>query len=101
MMALQRALQLAGARSVVASLWKVPDNATRHLMREFYGGVWATDPVGKAQALQQAQLWLLREAPRHPDILRDLLVPGVDAPPKDAPLPPFYWAAFVLSGDWH
>ena len=56
---LQRAFQLAGARSVVASLWRVPDEETHQLMREFYRRVWSDKPVSKAEALRQAQLWML------------------------------------------
>jgi CHAT domain-containing protein/tetratricopeptide (TPR) repeat protein len=88
---LQRAFQVAGARSVLASLWKVPDEHTHQLMREFYRRVWSDKPVGKAEALRQAQLWMLEHYKGR----------GLERKKgKDAPLSPHYWAAFVLSGDW-
>jgi CHAT domain-containing protein len=88
---LQRAFQLAGARSVVASLWKVPDEETHQLMREFYRRVWSKDPVSKAEALRQAQIWMLENwKPRG----------TLDRPAPQGPPSPYYWAAFVLSGDW-
>ncbi len=37
---LQKALHMAGARSVITSLWKVPDEATKGLMLDFYRRVW-------------------------------------------------------------
>src|SRR5262249_49891381 len=37
---LQKALQMAGARSVITSLWKVPDAATSELMLDFYRRLW-------------------------------------------------------------
>src|SRR5262245_48980639 len=92
---LQRAFQVAGARSTVTSLWQVPDRATRELMERFYAGLWdRKQPLGKLEALRQAQLWLLREGPA-----RGLTL---DAPKGSGPrrAPPFYWAAFVLAGDW-
>jgi CHAT domain-containing protein len=88
---LQRAFQLAGARSVVASLWKVPDEETHQLMREFYRRVWSDKPVSKAEALQQAQLWMLENWKPRGTLAR---------PAPQGPPPPYVWAAFVLSGDW-
>ncbi len=88
---LQRAFQLAGARSVVASLWRVPDEETHQLMREFYRRVWSDKPVPRVEALQQAQLWMLENwKPRG----------GLERPAPQGPPPPYVWAAFVLSGDW-
>jgi CHAT domain-containing protein len=75
---------------VVASLWKVPDEQTHQLMREFYRRAWAEQPLGGAEALRQAQLWLLD----HHHKERSGLERGPDL------LSPRYWAAFVLSGDW-
>jgi len=88
---LQRAFQLAGARSVVVSLWRVPDEETHQLMREFYCRMWSDKPVPKVEALRQAQLWMLENwKPRGG---RELRAP-------QGPPPPYIWAAFVLSGDW-
>jgi CHAT domain-containing protein len=88
---LQRAFQIAGARSVVASLWKVPDEETHQLMREFYRRIWSGKPASKAEALRQAQLWMLEHwKPRG----------TLDRPAPQGPPPPYVWAAFVLSGDW-
>lgn len=73
---LQRSFQLAGARAVVMSLWKVSDNSTRELMTAFYNE-WLKDPsAGKQKALRNAQL-KIRETYKHP----------------------FYWGAFVMVGD--
>ena len=89
---LQRAFQLAGARSVVASLWRVPDEETHQLMREFYRRVWSDKPVPRVEALRQAQLWMLENWKDRGGVERP---GGPQGPP-----PPYVWAAFVLSGDW-
>jgi CHAT domain-containing protein len=46
---------------VTASLWKVPDEATRLLMERFYANLWSDKKMSKVEALRQAQLWMLRE----------------------------------------
>ena len=74
---LTRAFQYAGARSVLASLWKVDDAPTAELMKRFYGHLKSGRT--KDEALRLAQMDLVRSR-RH-------------APPRD-------WAGFALIGDW-
>ena len=64
---------------MVASLWSVDDEATAALMQAFYAHL--KDGMGKAQALAAAQSDL-RSDEAHPQWAH-----------------PFYWAAFVLTGD--
>ncbi len=66
-MGLARAFHLAGARNVVASLWKVDDQATAALMRLFYYNLWKKK-MGLAAALRGAQLTLYR----HPEQIGEL-----------------------------
>lgn len=75
---LTRAFHYAGARTVLATLWRVADESTSHLMTKFYDGVRAG--LTKDEALRRAQLAAIAE-------------PSTAAP--------FHWAAFTLSGDWH
>ena len=86
----------------MASLWKVPDAETRDLMILFYQNLWQKK-LGKLESLRQAQLELLREGTRRGIDTRGLKYVGSpdDQPLKRGdPLPPYYWAAFILSGDW-
>jgi CHAT domain-containing protein/Tfp pilus assembly protein PilF len=92
LLGLQRAFQVAGAHSVVASLWKIGDEPTRALMARFYENLWRKGQP-PAQALREAQLSMLRG-----DLGRGSLTREAEKAKSDR-LPPFYWAAFVLSTD--
>jgi CHAT domain-containing protein/tetratricopeptide (TPR) repeat protein len=97
LLGLQRAFQLAGAHSVVASLWQVDDRATRELMVRFYENLWKRK-MSKVEALRQAQLWMLKEGIGRGMV--DIRVPEDRLPKEDGRLAPYFWAAFSLSGDW-
>jgi CHAT domain-containing protein len=108
-----QAFLLAGARSVVLSLWKVDDTATALLMQRFYQNLLGRRdglqaPLPKAEALRAAKAWL-----------RELTAEQIDQ--ASARLPPlersgerrreaataaahpyahpYYWSAFILVGD--
>jgi CHAT domain-containing protein len=76
---LTRGFMHAGASSVVASLWTVDDDATAELMRIFYRRM-LVDEVPRATALREAQMEMYRQHRWRA---------------------PYYWAAFVLQGDYH
>lgn len=103
LLGLQRAFQIAGADSVVTSLWKVDDAATEALMIEFYRLLWEKK-LGKLEALRQAQLAMLDDYDPESQKLKLRGLRFANRPEKrEAPttrLPPYFWAAFVLSGDW-
>jgi len=97
LLGLQRAFQVAGARGVVAGLWQVDDKATRDLMTRFYENLWKKK-MPKLEALREAQLWMRKEGIGRGMI--DVKVPKERLAKEDGRLPPYYWAAFALSGDW-
>ncbi|MFC1597011.1 tetratricopeptide repeat protein [Planctomycetota bacterium] len=71
---LRRSFVLAGGKTLVMSLWSVPDRQTQELMEEFYGSILAGE--SRAEALRQAQL-AMKAKYRHP----------------------YYWGAFICQGD--
>jgi len=79
LLGLTRAFQYAGARSVVASLWRISDRATMTLMKTFYEHLH--NGVPKDEALRLAQVGMIESGN-----------PGLAHP--------LYWAGFQLHGDW-
>lgn len=73
---LRRALVIAGSRSQVMSLWQVDDEATRDLMTDYYKKL--KRGAGRSEALRKVQRKMLK---------------------KKATAHPYYWAAFIPSGD--
>lgn len=61
---LQRAFRLAGARSLLVSLWKVPDKETAELMTAFYR-LWQ-EGTSKQEAFTRAQRLLKEKYPEEP-----------------------------------
>jgi CHAT domain-containing protein/Tfp pilus assembly protein PilF len=76
---LARGFMYAGAPRIVASLWKVDDLATSELMKRFYQGLLGPERLRPAGALRQAQLSIWKQKQWRE---------------------PYYWAAFVLQGEW-
>jgi CHAT domain-containing protein len=74
---LRRAFVLAGAESLVMSLWSVSDYVTREMMTGYYKNL--KQGMGRGEALRQVQLEMLKRNDRKH---------------------PFYWAGFIQSGEW-
>ncbi|MCI0458045.1 MAG: CHAT domain-containing protein, partial [Gemmataceae bacterium] len=108
---LQRAFHLAGTKNVIASLWKVDDQATAALMTLFYRNLWQEN-LPPIEALRQAQLALYRHPQHIPTWAQGERGPNLKKPqPATTPTaadqpaaalagtaPVKLWAAFVLSG---
>jgi CHAT domain-containing protein len=98
--------QQKDAEAVLATLWDVNDASTSRLMSDFYAR-WVKHPTaGKAEALRQAQLGLLRgdtvESPKL-EIDHDFQSgqEANSAAHGASYSHPFYWAPFVLIGNFH
>jgi CHAT domain-containing protein/tetratricopeptide (TPR) repeat protein len=79
---LRRAFQIAGARTVIMSLWSVEDDSTRLWMRALYEGRLKRN-LSTADAMHEASLTVLNARRA-----------------AGQSIAPFFWAAFVAAGDW-
>jgi CHAT domain-containing protein len=89
---MMRSMHLAGVNCVVASLGDVDDRATRLLMVRFYQNLFE-GKLSRAESLREAQLWLLNQGAAIFNVSEEVAA-------KHKRLPPYYWANFVVSGDW-
>lgn len=83
-MGLTRAFIYAGAPTVGVSLWSVADKSTADLMTDFYKRLLATPASGPSVSASAA--------------MREAQLAMIAGKKYSAP---FYWAPFVLVGDWH
>jgi CHAT domain-containing protein len=74
---LRRALVLAGSESQVISLWAISDEWAKDVIIPYYKAL--RRGAGRGAGLRQVQLRMLQSRDRHH---------------------PFYWAAFIQSGEW-
>lgn len=74
---LRRAFVMAGAESLIMSLWSVPDLSTKDLMVDYYRRLIQGD--GRGESLRRVQLQMIKSPKRNH---------------------PFYWASFIQYGEW-
>jgi CHAT domain-containing protein len=79
MLGLTRGFMYAGAARVAVSLWDVNDKSTAELMGKFYGEMFGKKKLSPAAAMRNAQIAMWKSR-------------GLNAP--------YYWAAFVLQGEY-
>jgi CHAT domain-containing protein len=100
--------QMNGASAVMATLWPIADDSTARLMADFYARL-LDGGATKAQALRGAQLAMLRSGTVGGPLARgaeedDAPAPGARTAPDSAPRAgtahPYFWAPFVLMGNW-
>jgi CHAT domain-containing protein/Tfp pilus assembly protein PilF len=102
---LRRAFAIAGAETLVMSLWQVSDTGTRDLMAAYYKRLLTGE--GRSEALRQVQLRMLdKKVSDQNGSSRILVSTGSQsktskktAAAKDRSHP-YYWASFITSGNW-
>ena len=106
--------QERGAQAVIATLWPVMDSSTAKLMTRFYKLMFTDRGINKAEALRQAQLALLRGTIKEAEKGKGVRAEEVSLTRKsdtvhkkayvanpDAPYAhPYFWAPFILMGNW-
>lgn len=96
---LSRAFMLAGSKSVIVSLWSVESNSTAVLMKSFYSHL--TKPGrSKEEALRLAKQELKNQSLISDDVSRGVKITGRDKKTQTSTAHPFFWAPFILIGEW-
>jgi CHAT domain-containing protein/Tfp pilus assembly protein PilF len=94
---LSRAFMLAGARSVIVSLWSVDSNSTAALMKRFYTYLQSGKPKEEALRLAKHDL---KETIYTVNRGRGIEVHSLDEKIHSYASHPFFWASFILMGEW-
>ncbi len=100
--------QKNGAESVLATLWQVSDDSTPLIMKRFYR-LREKKGLSKAEALREAQLTFLQgggelagneKRGTRADVVGDLMDDPTESFSEKSYAHPYYWAPFLLMGNW-
>lgn len=95
---LSRAFMLSGSKSVIVSLWSVESNSTAVLMKSFYSHL--KPGKSKEEALRLAKQELKNQSLVSTDFSRGVTIAGRDKKIQAGTSHPFFWAPFILIGEW-
>lgn len=96
---LSRAFMLAGAKSVIVSLWSVESNSTATLMKSFYS--YLKSGKSKEESLRLSREELKKQGvASNADFNRGLAVVSRKHLAQAETSHPFFWAPFILIGEW-
>jgi CHAT domain-containing protein len=82
----------AGAKTAVASLWQINDLSTCYFMATFYS--YLKGSISKAEALRKTQMEFIEGKIHQKNVCEEPLSSGENY------IHPYYWAAFLLIGNW-
>ncbi|WP_218141676.1 CHAT domain-containing protein [Nitrosomonas sp. Nm51] len=96
-------IQRKGAHAVLATLWPVADQSTAIFMEQFYT-LREEKNISKAEAMRQTQLLFIQGNVILDETSRKARLRGVSLPADGAPesqfAHPYFWAPFILMGNW-
>ena len=97
---LRRSFLIAGAQTVMASAWSVPDHPTYQLMQKYYENLWS-HKMSRAKALQAAKIWMLHNYHSSSSHTQrgKVVVKPVEDRAKAARASPYLWGAWTLTGN--
>lgn len=96
-------IQRKGAHAVLATLWPVADQSTAVFMEQFYA-LREEKNISKAEAMRQIQLSFIRGNVILDETNRKARIRGISLPADEIPesqfMHPYFWAPFILMGNW-